>query len=381
MAILTFGLLVVKIFKLNHLIKVRLYSIYSLTFLLMVIINACENRNNKIDLIWKNKRATGIQIPKHLLKEFTTTTPDQALKIVLQSGSNQSILGDFISDNTSIIFEPLIPLTSGLNYNILEDDKLIGKITVPFDDQEPAPELISVFPQKDTLPENTLKFYLQFSKPMRTGQSLQYISLLGKKNDTLHNVFLNLQPELWDTTNTVLTLWLDPGRIKRDLVLNKQMGNPLKINEKYQLVVSEKWKDSRGLKLSKGYSKMFFVEKRDDEVPDISQWQLHLPMVGTFKPLTIDTRQALDHYLLQESIAIVDKSGKPVKGKIIVSAHDQQWSFTPSEVWKSQNYKLQVNARLEDLSGNNLNRVFDRDITKEKKTDNAFYERSFEIKP
>ncbi|MES2794888.1 MAG: hypothetical protein V4683_02925 [Bacteroidota bacterium] len=347
----------------------------------MVIINACENRNNKIDLIWKNKRATGIQIPKHLLKEFTTTTPDQALKIVLQSGSNQSILGDFISDNTSIIFEPLIPLTSGLNYNILEDDKLIGKITVPFDDQEPAPELISVFPQKDTLPENTLKFYLQFSKPMRTGQSLQYISLLGKKNDTLHNVFLNLQPELWDTTNTVLTLWLDPGRIKRDLVLNKQMGNPLKINEKYQLVVSEKWKDSRGLKLSKGYSKMFFVEKRDDEVPDISQWQLHLPMVGTFKPLTIDTRQALDHYLLQESIAIVDKSGKPVKGKIIVSAHDQQWSFTPSEVWKSQNYKLQVNARLEDLSGNNLNRVFDRDITKEKKTDNAFYERSFEIKP
>ena len=40
--------------------------------------------------------------------------------------------------------------------------------------------------------------------------------------------FLDLQPELWNAEGTVLTLWLDPGRIKRDLIPNKELGIPLK---------------------------------------------------------------------------------------------------------------------------------------------------------
>lgn len=380
MATLTFGHPMAKVFKLD-ITQARLYVMYSLTFLLIVILNSCENQQSKIELVWKNKRATGIEIPNHLLKDFSSTDHNSSLKIVLLEHSNQGILGNFVADNTSLIFEPLIPLTPGLTYHILQNNIPIGEISVPFDDKPQAPELISVYPETDTLPENTLKFYFRFSKPMRTGQSLQFICLLDKNKDTLHNVFLNLQPELWDSSSTVHTLWLDPGRIKRGLVLNKQLGNPLKTKETYQLVVSQQWKDDRGLKLAKKYTKTFFVGEWDSKVPDITQWQLHLPKAGASTPLTIDIHQPLDHYLLQESIAIIDENGKFVNGKISITAKDKRWIFSPTEPWKAQRYKLQVNALLEDLAGNNLNRVFDRDITKEKKKDNLYYELEFELKP
>ena len=77
------------------------------------------------------------------------------------------------------------------------------------------------------MPENLLKIYLRFSHPMREGQSDKYISLIKNGKDTLPDVFLNLQPELWNEDRTVLTVWLDPGRIKRDLQPNLKLGNPL----------------------------------------------------------------------------------------------------------------------------------------------------------
>jgi len=377
MATLIFGLQMAKTYKLKSIRRVRLYVPCSLAFLFLLVLNACQNQDGTIELVWKNQRATGIQIPKHLLHNFSQAAADPTLKVVLENGHNQSILGNFVSDNSSLRFEPLIPLTPGLTYLIVQNNKPIGKLFVPFDKDEKAPELLAIYPKLDTLPENLLKFYLQFSKPMRSGQALQFIHLLDKNKDTLRDVFLNLQPELWDTSGTVLTLWLDPGRIKRGLQLNLKLGNPLKMNETYQVVVSQAWKDQMGLKLSTKYHKTFVAGKRDEQAPDIKQWQLQLPKVGTAAPLRINIPESLDYYLLSETIGIVDQNDSPVKGEISVEAKAQQVIFLPSKPWKAQHYRMQVDARLEDLAGNNLNRVFDRDMTKEKKREKAYYERGF----
>ena len=61
-----------------------------------------------------------------------------------------------------------------------------------------------------------------FSQPMQEGVSAEHICLVKGEKDTLKNVFLDLQPELWNHDRTMLTLWLDPGRIKRDLQPNRQ---------------------------------------------------------------------------------------------------------------------------------------------------------------
>ena len=350
---------------------------YSLVFFLLTILSACDSHHSKIDLVWnKDDHATGILVPSYLLHVEAGIPIESSLKVTL-ADSDQNILGTLSEDGDAILFTPLIPLSPGLTYKIIQAGKLVGEIKVPLSNSKDAPQIVAIYPQGGTLPENTLKFYLEFSHPMLTGTAIDHITLLDGK-DTLHDVFLNLQPELWDTTGKVLTLWLDPGRIKRGLVLNRERGNPLKKADKYRLIISSKWKDSRGLNLQE-YAKEFVAGPWDSEQPDISKWQLSPPLSGTFKPLIVKLNEPLDHYLLQESITILNARGVPVKGTCSVSNNDSIWEFTPTQLWLASKYTLRVDARLEDLAGNNLNKVFDRDVTKEVKRDNLYYQRNFEI--
>jgi hypothetical protein len=381
MATLIFGLPMAKTSKRTTIKKAGLQLICSLAFFSLLALNACQKQEKSIELLWNDQQATGIFIPRQLINNFSSAANDPSIKVVLANGNKRAILGKFSSDNSALLFEPLIPLTPGLTYHILQNNQLIGQVFVPFNKNEKAPELLAIYPQLDTLPENLLKFYIRFSKPMRSGESLQFIHLLDKKEDTLGNVFLNLQPELWDTSSSILTLWLDPGRIKRGLTLNRSLGNPLKMNETYHLVISSAWKGQNGLKLAQTYRKTFVAGKRDDLAPDLKQWQLQVPEASTTAPLGIKTRETLDHYLLSESIGIVDQNNSLVKGKLSLDKKDQQVLFIPAAPWKAQHYRLQVDARLEDLAGNNLNRVFDRDITKSKSRTKSYYELGFEVKP
>lgn len=381
MATLIFGLPMAKTSKQTISIKkAGLQLICSLAFFSLLALSACQKQEASIELLWKDQQATGISVPRQLIQNFSSAATDPSIKVVLANGNKRAILGKFSADNSALLFEPLIPLTPGLTYHILDNNRLIGQVFVPFNPNEKAPELVAIYPLLDTLPENLLKLYVRFSKPMRSGESLQFIHLLDKNQDTLRNVFLNLQPELWDTTGTVLTLWLDPGRIKRGLTLNRTLGNPLKMNETYHLVISSTWKGQSGLNLAQTYRKTFVAGKRDEQAPDLKQWQLQLPKVGTTASLEIKTRETLDHYLLSESIGIVDQNNSPVKGEIRLGKKDQQLLFVPTKPWKAQRYRLQIDARLEDLAGNNLNRVFDRDITKTKSRTKSYYELAFELK-
>jgi hypothetical protein len=350
---------------------------YSLVFFLLAILSACDSHHDKIELAWdKDNHATGILIPSYLLKVEAGTPIEESLKIVL-ANSSQNILGNLSEDGDAILFTPIIPLSPGLTYKIIQAGKFIGEIKVPISNDKDAPHIMAIYPQADTLPENNLKLYLQFSHHMLTGNAIDHIALVDGR-DTLHDVFLDLQPELWDTTGKVLTLWFDPGRIKRGLVLNRERGNPLKKGEKYHLVVSSKWKDSRGLSL-KEYTKEFVAGTWDDQQPDINKWKINLPSAGTKTPLAIKLNEPLDHYLLQESIVVLNSNGAVVQGAVKVSNNDSVWSFSPTEPWQKNNYTLRVNSKLEDLAGNNLNKVFDRDVTKQVKREELFYQRKFKI--
>ncbi len=348
-------------------------------FFLLAILSACDSHHEKIALTYdKNDHAIGILIPSYLLHVEAGTSIESSLKVTL-ANSNQNILGNLSEDGDAILFTPLIPLTPGLTYKIMQAGKFIGEIKVPVSNSNEAPHIIAVYPQGDTLPENNLKLYLQFSHAMLTGNAIDHITLLHGK-DTLQDVFLDLQPELWDTTGKVLTLWLDPGRIKRGLVLNRERGNPLKRGDNYQLIISSKWKDSRGLNLQE-YSKNFVAGPWDDQQPDINKWQLNLPLSGTKDPMVIKLNEPLDHYLLQESVTVLNSRGVPVQGTCSVSNNDGTWEFTPTQPWLAGNYILRVDARLEDLAGNNLNKVFDRDVTRQAKREQQYYNRSFKILP
>ncbi|MEP6795167.1 MAG: Ig-like domain-containing protein, partial [Saprospiraceae bacterium] len=250
-----------------------------------------------------------------------------------------------------------------LHYVMWAKGARIGAFAVPVPDSADGAKLLAIYPSQDTLPENLLKIYLHFSRPMQEGMSDKYVALVKNGRDTVAGAFLNLQPELWNEDRTKLTLWLDPGRTKRELIPNQKLGAPLMKNAGYQIVVLPQWRDQQGLPLSQTYTKAFVTIARDSLSPDLKLWKLTIPTINTSNPLEISFGESLDCGLLNEAMKVKNEKGINVSGKWQFDRTETSGSFIPAENWIAGKHSLQIDTRLEDLAGNNLNRPFDRDIT------------------
>lgn len=270
------------------------------------------------------------------------------------------MLGNYTFDDDHVIFEPLIPFTRGLRYEILVNGVIAGKVDIPEADATDSPLLLNIYPTQDTVPENLLKIYLHFSKPMREGVSAQHITVIKNNTDTLQGTFLDLQPELWNEDRTMLTLWLDPGRIKRDLIPNKISGTPLQNGNHYTLIIADRWTDTQGLSLTKPFKKEFTAATRDSESPDPKSWTLNKPVSPT-DPLVVIFNSPLDYSLMMSTLLVHD-GNTSIAGRWEPGAKEKSIKFIPGENWIAGNYTLRIETRLEDLAGNNINRLFDRTI-------------------
>jgi len=186
---------------------------------------------------------------------------------------------------------------------------------------------------------------------------------MNQNNDTLKGVFLDLQPELWNEDQTILTLWLDPGRIKRDLIPNQIMGTPLEFGKRYQFNISSHWKGANGLSLINDYSKDVYVLKADRNKPVPDSWHLRMPVAGSRDPFKIHFGEALDYLMISSAIYIASPNEKEIDGEIKTLDSERQYSFTPKEQWMPGDYAVIVETRLEDQAGNNLVRLFDSDLS------------------
>jgi len=105
-----------------------------------------------------------------------------------------------------------------------------------------------------------------------------------------------------------------------------------------------------------------------------------LPAEGTDQPLKVSFKEPLDYFLISETISIVDEKGTSIPGKIKVINKETGFDFFPHKQWQPGQYCLRVASHLEDLAGNNLNKLFDRDIQlKQSKTDKKSVEKEFII--
>ena len=80
------------------------------------------------------------------------------------------------------------------------------------------------------------------------------------------------------------------------------------------------------------------------------------------------------------AISIADANGHEVKGKLKVNNHGDIVYFFPDSEWKVGDYALQIESRLEDLAGNNLDRLFDVDLNKKQDPPKDIHKRQFEIR-
>jgi hypothetical protein len=336
-------------------------------------------RGKPVTIGWENNKATSLIIPNSLVSGISPETLSTDILVSLGDSTSQPILGEFTQAENIVVFRPLVPFTRGLHYHVAYQMQLIGDFDVPMDENVKAPQL-KIFPSTDTLPETLLKIYFEFTEPMVEGQSLRHIYLVNERGDTLANTFLDLQPELWNTEGTMLTLWLDPGRVKRDLIPNKTLGNPIVKGNKYTLHISAGWKSKQGKGLEESFGKTFHVATRDEKIPDVSKWTLEPPKSGTESHLQVNFPEPLDYALIQSAIAVLGDDGKAMAGKWKVENAETSASFTPDEPWRAGKYRVRVESQLEDLSGNNLSRQFDRDLKKNgASTEKKYYERMFVV--
>lgn len=311
--------------------------------------------------------------------------PAALLEVFLHPPADQpdqpAILGDYAYRNGEIQFTPLLALQKGRTYYLLVQGKELHTVLIPEVIYVP-PKVVAIYPSADTLPANQLKLYLHFNVPMGAGKAYERVKLVRDGRDTLLFPFVRLEPELWNREKTRLTLWLDPGRVKRDLNPNRELGAPLQFGSNYQLIVEAAWEDQQGHALGAPFIKNFFVRGDDRKKPDVSKWKIQSPNAGASTPLRIEFGEPMDQALASRVIEVLNAQKEACTGHFSFQNHEKVILFTPDQPWKAGMYQIRIGAELEDLAGNNLNRLFDVDLQKEaaQVADEVYYWLVFEVK-
>lgn len=296
---------------------------------------------------------------------FSTAMDVEKIRLFIGEESQTSVIGVIVSENDKHSFTPVIPFMPGQTYTLRKNNtEVLASFTIPEKKRVEAAELLAIYPKLDTVPENLLKMYFEFAQPMQeVGNALDFITVVNETDGLEEQPFLALESELWNKERTLLTLWLDPGRIKTDLVPNKERGLPIRTGKTYSVTIDQNWKSRRGVPLKQGYSKTFHVSKRDDQKPDLKNWQLHMEQSDPSRSLNIDFGEPMDAFLALETIQCFDKENKPIEGQLELLANQRNLRFTPDSIWPGPEIEIRAQSRLEDLAGNNLGRRFDRPIS------------------
>ena len=270
----------------------------------------------------------------------------------------------------SLVFLPQFPLQRGVRYRAVFKSQtsrsgaeiLTSVFTLTDRALKPTAVVSAVYPSAGVLPENLLKFYLQFSVPMSGGHSYDHIHLVRGDGSEVEYPFLRLDEELWDPAMRRLTVLIDPGRIKRGVQPNETLGPSLTAGKRFTLVIDSAWQDAAGTPLKESFRRSFQVGPAERSPLDTARWKIDAPRAGTRGPLTLGFPRPMDHALAQHAMGVFTRSGARIAGAVRLLDHEQRWQFVPDVAWKAGPHELRVQTTLEDLAGNNIGKAFEVDV-------------------
>jgi hypothetical protein len=286
---------------------------------------------------------------------------------VRSDGSVQSdaMVGNYTQVDYTVQFTPIYSFDPGRSYEVryVADSSNGGsakqqRVTMPSAPAKPATFVAHVYPSGDIVPANQLRMYIEFSAPMGQRPGLQHVSLLDDKGRQVVDPFLPVDGELWNADHTRFTVFFDPGRQKRGILPNREMGESLIAGRKYTLRVSRDWLDGNGQPLRETFERRFTVGPPDRSPLTVASWKITPPREGTREPLTVAFSEALDHGLLLRAIG-VRRDGAALTGQVQVDANETRWTMTPGAPWQPGRYELIALGILEDLAGNRIGRAFE----------------------
>ncbi|MEM9066384.1 MAG: hypothetical protein AAGB51_12945 [Planctomycetota bacterium] len=217
-----------------------------------------------------------------------------------------------------------------------------------------------MFPTAEELPENLLRFYIYFSKPMRPDITSNSIRLADQHGNEIDDAFLATDAGLWSSNRQRLTLLLNPGRVKTGLGSSKSLGLAIREGNLYALIIDASATAYDGSAVAEPYLKWFSVTEADRDSPRPERWTLSQPTRNSRDPFVVELDGPTDHASLAYRIRVINGAGGVVRGRLELGHHEQRWTLTPEQPWTDDNYSLCVEHRLEDLAGNRPNRLFEQ---------------------
>ncbi|MBL9166437.1 MAG: hypothetical protein JNN07_01710 [Verrucomicrobiales bacterium] len=283
------------------------------------------------------------------------------------------MLGDYDLRDDRLRFTPAFDLSPGMWYLAVLDSphspeasgarlRTIKTLRIPAPRLPRSTVVTKIYPTGTALPENLLKFYLHFSAPMSRGQIYQHIHLRREGGRDVELPFLEIDEELWNPEMTRLTLFIDPGRIKRGVRPLEEIGPALEQGGRFELVIDQDWQDASGTPLKRSAAKRFTIGPADREPLDPRSWDIDAPRSGTRQPLRLWFNESLDEALLRHCLDVIDTEGHAVEGSVRIGPEERAWEFRPDHPWSGAEMAIRIRTTLEDLAGNNIGKAFDVDV-------------------
>jgi hypothetical protein len=293
-----------------------------------------------------------------------------------ESGTLPDVSGRYLFFEDEVQFIPHFPFERDVKYRVNFDPRPLGasltaeslnlEFLIPSEQKAPElTEVTHVFPSCDRLPENLLRFYVCFSNSMLRGRALKEISLLNSDGQPLADALYRPPVELWDKSMRHLTVLLDPGRLKRWVGPNLELGPPLKVGQMYSLEIGSGMQDQHGRPLRDRFHKRFLVGAPVREHISAEDWKILPPATGSRQALVLMFPSPLDWALLLQMITIESIGSAVIDGQVEVDQSERRWSLVPRSPWTAGVYHIRVGSNLEDVCGNNITGPFDRPLRKD----------------
>jgi len=268
------------------------------------------------------------------------------------------------ADGGDRFFVPAFPFAEGTRYSVVVDGMERACLARPRVDRPATTEVLEIHPTAAVVPRNLLRFYVHFSAPMSEGFAAAEVRLVDADGDTVPAALLPSEHELWDGERRRITILLDPARIKRGVSGHRQSGYPLRTGTSIRLVIGTGFCDARGNPLRSPAERLYRVGPDERDHVEPGRWTLAVPTAGSREPLEVHFDRPLDHGLLGHCLSIADASGRLITGIGSIGPEERVWSLLPAEPWAPAPHELIVDPSLEDLAGNSVSRVFDRDLNR-----------------
>jgi hypothetical protein len=272
-----------------------------------------------------------------------------------------AVLGAHAVDEEGLHFLPRFPFVSGVRYTArFRHGRLTSERTFTGPPNAgPPPAVEAVYPSTAVLPQNALRLYVHFSRPMRVRDAARHVRLRDASGAEVPLAFVEVEPGLWDPQRRRLTLLFHPGRVKRGIAPGERLGPTLREGQEYRLTVDEGATDAYGGALREGFERRFLVEGPDRTSPRPDQIALLAP-AGADAPLVLRFPEPLDHALLHR-LVWVEAGDAVVPGRVEVDEGETRWTFHPDRPWEPGPHTVRVHPALEDRAGNRFDRLFDRE--------------------